>query len=101
MSSSSRLAPTPLPLAARNVKHIPPPMSTSSATSSSASMTFSLSLTLDPPRIATNGRRGSVRRPPRTSTSLASSRPAAEGRNWGGPTIEAWARCEAPNASFT
>ena len=39
--------------------------------------------------------------PSSTSTSFASSRPAAEGSVRGGPTIEAWARCEAPNASFT
>ena len=32
----------------------------------------------------------------------ASNRPAAEGRpRAGGPTIEAWARCDAPNASLT
>jgi hypothetical protein len=64
-------------------------------------MTLSLSLTFDPPRMATNGRRGSVRRPSSTSTSRASSRPAADGRNCGGPTIEAWPRWEAPNASLT
>jgi hypothetical protein len=101
MSSSNRLSPMPEPPAARNVKHIPPPMSSESATCSSASMTCSLSLTLEPPRMATNGRRGCDRSPPSTSTSRASSRPAAEGRNCGGPTIEAWARWEAPKASFT
>ena len=36
-----------------------------------------------------------------TSTSWASSRPAATGSVRGGPTIEAWARCEAPKASLT
>ena len=36
-----------------------------------------------------------------TSTSRASSRPAADGRTRGGPTIDACARCAAPNASLT
>ena len=31
----------------------------------------------------------------------ASSRPIADGSVRGGPTIEAWARCDAPNASLT
>ena len=61
----------------------------------------SLSLTFDPPSTTTNGRRGSSRSGSSTSTSRASSRPAALGRNRGGPTIEAWARCEAPKASLT
>jgi hypothetical protein len=64
-------------------------------------MTLSLSLTLEPPRMATNGRFGASRRPPSTSTSRASSRPAADGSVRGGPTIEACARCDAPKASFT
>ena len=36
-----------------------------------------------------------------TSTSRSSSRPAADGSTRGGPTIDACARCDAPNASFT
>ena len=64
-------------------------------------MTPSLSETLEPPRIATNGRVGSVRSGSSTSTSRWSRRPAADGRNCGGPTMEAWARCDAPKASFT
>ena len=89
------------PMAFRNVKHMPPPMIIESATCAMASMTPSLSLTFDPPRITTNGRRGSLRSGSMTSTSRSSSRPAADGRNCGGPTIEAWARCDAPKASFT
>ena len=46
-------------------------------------------------------RRGRSRRPSSTSTSRASRRPAALGRRCGGPTIDAWARCEAPKASLT
>ncbi len=80
---------------------MPPPITSASTTFMSALMTASLSLTFDPPSTATKGRDGSLRRPSRISTSLASSRPAALGRNWGGPTIDAWARCDAPNASFT
>ena len=64
-------------------------------------MTPSLSDTLAPPRMPTNGLGGSLRRPSSTSTSRASSRPAAEGSVRGGPTIEAWARWEAPKASLT
>ena len=51
-------SPIECPCAARKVKHMPPPMTSASATSSRASMTPSLSLTLAPPRTATNGRRG-------------------------------------------
>ena len=90
------------PIAAKNVKHMPPPMMIESAMSSSAVSTPSLSDTLDPPVMATNGSRRVARaRPSSTSTSLASSRPAAEGSLVGGPTMEACARCEAPKASFT
>ena len=44
---------------------------------------------------------GSERMPPSTSTSRWSSRPAADGSDCGGPTIDACARCDAPKASFT
>ena len=89
------------PSAARNVYDIPPPMSTVSALAMSETSTPSLSATLAPPMTATKGRFGSSRRPPITSTSRASNLPAAEGSRVGGPTIEAWARCDAPKASFT
>ena len=78
-----------------------PPITRESTVSSSASITPSLSDTLAPPSTATNGRRGDSRSPPSTSTSRASNRPAADGSLRGGPTIEAWARCDAPKASFT
>ena len=65
------------PRAARNVKHIPPPMTRRVDDLSSAPITPSLSLTFAPPRTATNGRFGLLRSPRSTSTSLASSRPAA------------------------
>ncbi len=64
-------------------------------------MTPSLSLTLDPPSTATKGRGVPWSSRSRTSTSAASTRPAALGSRAGGPTIEAWARWAAPKASST
>ena len=90
-----------LPCAARNVKHIAPPMTSESTTPSSASTTPSLSEIFDPPSTATNGCRGELRRPSRTSTSFRRRSPIAEGSVCGGPTIEACARWHAPNASST
>ena len=90
-----------MPVAARNVYDIPPPISTESALAMSDTSTPNLSATLAPPITATKGCLGASSNPPITSTSRASSRPAAEGSRVGGPTIEAWARCEAPKASFT
>ena len=84
-----------------NVNAIAPPITTLSAFLASAETTPNLSLTFTPPRTATNGFFGLVSRPPRTSTSLARSRPAALGIPAGGPTIEAWARWAAPKASLT
>ena len=100
-SGSNNESPTGKPCAPRNVKHMPPPMTSESTTPSKASITPILSLTLAPPSTATNGRLGWSRRPSSTSTSLASSRPAALGRVAGGPTIDAWARWQAPKASST
>ena len=100
-SGSNSESPIELPWAARNVKHIAPPTARASTASSNASITPSLSETLAPPSTATNGRSGLVRRRSSTSTSRCSRRPAALGTCVGGPTIEAWARCEAPKASLT
>ena len=58
MSCSHSESPTGWPCAVRNVKHMPPPITTSSTTPSSASITLSLSLTFEPPSTATNGRGG-------------------------------------------
>ena len=64
-------------------------------------MTPSLSLTLAPPSTATNGRFGFVAQPEQ-HLDLALQQPAHRRRHVrGGPTIEAWARCDAPNASLT
>ena len=101
LSGSNSESPIGLPCAAKNVKHIAPPITIESTTPSNASTTPSLSEILAPPSTATNGRFGLLRRPSRTSTSFCSSRPIADGTNCGGPTIEAWARCEAPKASLT
>ncbi len=91
------------PCAARKVKHMPPPMiDRVGDVEQGRRCTPSLSRHL---RAAEDGderaRWRRSRRPSRTSTSLASSRPAADGSGCGGPTIEAWARCDAPNASLT
>jgi len=52
-------------------------------------MTPSFPLILEPPRMATKGRRGLSSSPPSVSTSWASSRPAADGMPFeGGPTID-------------
>ena len=81
---------------------IAPPMSTWSQRSRSALITPSLSPTLAPPSTATNGRAtSSASSRDSTSTSRNSNRPPACGITGGGPTIDAWARCDAPNASFT
>src|SRR5205807_1966815 len=98
---SSSESPTGWPRAARKVKHIPPPTSRTSTRSSRERITPILSLALAPPSTAAKGRAGWWRSPPSTSTSLASRRPAALGSLAGGPTMEAWARWEAPKASFT
>ena len=101
-SGSNSESPIGLPWAARNVKHIAPPMTSASTISSSASMTPSLSLTLAPPSTATNGRFGLVAQAEQDlDLAAAAAGPIADGTTDGGPTIEAWARCDAPNASFT
>jgi hypothetical protein len=51
-----------------------------------------LSLTLAPPSTTTNGRSGDSTIPRRVTTSRSSSSPAAEGRCWATPTVEACAR---------
>ena len=81
--------PTRWPCAARKVKAMPPPTISVSTLGASALSTSILSATLAPPTTATNGRAGHSRMPPSTSTSRARRRPAALGRNCGGPTMEA------------
>ncbi len=76
-SSSSRLEPTSWPCALRKVKHMPPPTSSVSTLGSSASITDSLSLTFEPPSTTAYGRSGSSVRRRSTSTSVATSGPAA------------------------
>ena len=63
MSSSHSEAPTEWPLAAKKVKHMPPPTINESTDSSSASITASLSLTFEPPMTATKGFRGLIAQP--------------------------------------
>ena len=80
---------------------MPPPTTSVSTLVARTLSTSSLSATLAPPTTATKGRAGCSRIPPITSISLAKRSPAALGRNWGGPTMEAWARWAAPKASST
>ena len=79
-SACLRESPTPWPWAMAKVNDMAPPTTRVSTLSRRALMTPSLSLTLAPPRMATNGRAGLSSRPPRTSTSLARRRPAALGQ---------------------
>ena len=58
-SAAHSESPTEWPCAARNGKHIAPPIRIVSATSRKRSITAILSLTLAPPRTATSGRAGS------------------------------------------
>ena len=89
------------PVAARNVFAMPPPMATTSAFATSDFRTSILLLIFAPPMTATNGRAGDSSSDVRTRTSLSRSRPAYAGSRWATPSVEACARCAAPNASFT
>ena len=100
-SSSHFDAPTSWPWAAKNGKHMAPPIRTVSARSRNASRTPILSVTLAPPTTATSGRCGSSRIPVSVDTSDSSSRPAADGSRCATASVEACARCAAPNASLT
>ncbi len=101
LSSSTRDVPVAMPCARRKVKHMAPPISTSSASSSILVTTPTLSETLAPPSSTTNGRAGSVSRPPRARSSASMSRPATAGSRCATPSVEAWARWAAPKASLT
>ena len=100
-SSSHSDEPTSWPWALKNGKHIAPPIRTVSARSRKASSTPILSVTFAPPTTATSGRFGSSRMPLSVVTSRSSSRPAALGSRCATPSVEACARCAAPNASLT
>ena len=76
ISSCSSEVPTERPCAARNVKHMPPPMITLSALPARFSMTASLSDTLDPPRTTAYGRSVELVSCSSTLTSAATSVPA-------------------------
>jgi len=80
---------------------IAPPTRRASTRSMRDPTTASLSETLAPPRMATNGSSGSCSSLDRTSTSRCIRRPAALGRRSATPTTEACARWAAPNASST
>jgi hypothetical protein len=95
------LAPSSMPLAARNVFAIPPPTSTAWQRDSSASRTSSLPETFAPPMTAWNGLAGFSSSRDSASTSRSISRPATAGRWWVIPSVDACARCAAPKASLT
>ncbi len=76
-------------------------MRIASAVLPSASSTPILSATLAPPSTATNGRAGSSRSEPSSSSSRSMSSPAYAGSRCATPSVEACARCAEPNASFT
>src|SRR6266545_2633288 len=101
ISASSRDLPTSYPRALRNVKHIPPPISSRSTFGKSASMTASLSETLAPPSTTMYGRSGLSTSRRSTSTSRSTSQPAKCGRSRGTSYTLACLRCRAPNASLT
>ena len=100
-SSSTRLLPSSRPLAARNVFAMPPPTRIAWQRDRSASSTSILPDTFAPPMIASNGRAGFSSRRDRASSSRSMSSPATAGRWCVIPSVEAWARCAVPNASFT
>mmetsp|Transcript_4039 Transcript_4039/g.5544 ORF Transcript_4039/g.5544 Transcript_4039/m.5544 type:complete len:253 (+) Transcript_4039:211-969(+) len=101
-SSSTREVPTLRPLALRKVKTMPPPMIILSHLSRSASRTVILEETLDPPTMAAIGFSPLVTAPSRYSSSFARRNPETDGeRNLVTPSVDAWARCAVPKASFT
>ena len=63
--------------------------------------TPSLSSTFAPPEMRTKGRSTSPRSLPSSVSSRSSRRPAYAGSSCATPTVEAWARCTDPNASWT
>ncbi len=72
-----------------------------STLSNRLSITPILSFTFAPPIIAVNGRSGFPKAPPNTSSSFSIKKPATAGMWCAIPSVEACARCAAPNASFT
>ena len=100
-SSSHSESPTSWPCALKNGKHIAPPIRIRSAVWRKASSTPILSVTLAPPTTATSGRSGAARMPLSVETSRSSRRPAALGSRCATASVEACARCAAPNASLT
>ncbi len=89
------------PLAAKTVLTKAPPKSNLSAFSKNFSITLILVDTFAPPIITTKGRFGLKRTPLNSSASFWRQKPAADGKNFGTPTIEACFLCDTPNASLT
>ena len=100
-SGSKSESPIELPLAARNVKHIAPPIARASTVVQQRLDDAELVRHLGP---AENGdeRAVGLRAQPHQHVDLAVQQPTGgAGDCLGGPTIEAWARCDAPKASLT
>ena len=64
-------------------------------------MTPTLSLILAPPMMASAGRCGLSTKGASQCSSVSTSRPATAGIRCATPSVDAWALCRLPNASFT
>src|SRR5215470_3098351 len=101
-SGSTSDRPTAWPRARRNVKAMPPPITSASTLPIRCSTSATLSETLAPPSTATSGRAGASRIRPSAESSCCMSNPAAAGCRWCVmASIEACARWAAANASLT
>ena len=101
LSSSTRDLPTSTPSASRNVAAIPPPTMRVSALLTRFRSAAILSEALAPPSTAISGRPGSSKTRPSISSSRSIRNPDTEGRKWVIPSVDPWALCAAPKASFT
>ncbi len=100
-ASSCRDAPTGWPCAARNVNAIAPPIRIASAGCGEAVDDADLVRHLDAAEHGDERVLRRVQQPPNASARASSSSPAAAGSRCATPSVEAWARWAAPNASLT
>ena len=101
-SASTNDLPNSLPCASKQVLAMPPPTISSSTLSAKLFKMVSLVDTLLPATIATIGRAGCCRALPSASNSAAIKIPAqASGAAAATASVDAWARCAVPKASFT
>ena len=100
-SFSHRDLPTSLPMANKNVLAMPPAITKTSTFLTRFPSNSSLEETFAPPTTAITGRSGFSSALVRASSSCCMVRPAKAGRSFASPSVEAWARCAAENASLT